>query len=47
MLNTINDDEKMKAKVMEQTKLCNESFLKNEKKKGESKSDGGEEKIKP
>ncbi len=24
MLNTINDDEKMKAKVMEQIKLCNE-----------------------
>jgi hypothetical protein len=24
-LNTINDDEKMKVKVMEQTKFCNES----------------------
>jgi hypothetical protein len=32
-LNTINDDERMKAKVMEQTTFCNESKNENEKMK--------------
>jgi hypothetical protein len=47
-LNAINDNEKMKAKVMEQTKFCNESKNETEKKSTwENKSDEGENKLKP
>ncbi len=48
ILNAINDNEKMKAKVMEQTKFCNESKNETEKKSTwENKSDEGENKLKP